>query len=233
MKRFSFLKLLSPSAPGTRRTGLHSYSSSPVLLFYFLLFMPNRGLALLNWECLHSWHSRVLSQPTRSLPHHQPLLCEMPPLTAAHSPHSADHSCGHFCSAHELCVSPRPHRLSRDSQVCGGHMSSLLTCLPSCRYAIPPEHGKRLERLAIGRCLRPRAGAWAGQGGAGGVGRQQSSLPGFALCLGFNLWELQGVTVPFSCTLMIRSMVPLLGGLSLHGFRTECHYFKHPCFLVA
>lgn len=34
----------------------------------------------------------------------------------------------------------------------------------SRRYAIPPEHGKRLERLAIGRCLGWRAGQGEGLG---------------------------------------------------------------------
>lgn len=65
-------------------------------------------------------------------------------------------------------------------------MSSLLTCLPSCRYAIPPEHGKRLERLAIGRCLQPRAGVWdlrpgtwAGRDGVDGVGKQFCCVSGF------------------------------------------------------
>lgn len=31
----------------------------------------------------------------------------------------------------------------------------------SRRYAIPPEHGKRLERLAIGRCPGPPGAGWA------------------------------------------------------------------------
>lgn len=141
----------------------------------------------------------------------------------------------HVCSVHELYVSPRPHRLPGDSQVCGGHKSSLLTCLPSCRYAIPPEHGKRLERLAIGRCLRPRAGVWdlglgpgagtwAGRGGVGGVGKQQSSFP-VLLCVGFQFLGVARchcLILPFSCTPVIRSVVHELGGLSLHGFCTEC-----------
>lgn len=70
-----------------------------------------------------------------------------------------------------------------------------LTCPPSLvRYAIPPEHGKRLERLAIGRCLRLWAATWDLGSVVGEVVRGQGGEtavipPRFAICLGFNFWE--------------------------------------------
>lgn len=49
----------------------------------------------------------------------------------------------------------------------------------SRRYAIPPEHGKRLERLAIGRCPGPRG--WVG----GGLAALPSPAP--RCCLGVGV----------------------------------------------
>lgn len=48
----------------------------------------------------------------------------------------------------------------------------------SPRYAIPPEHGKRLERLAIGRCLR-----WRGGPGGEARAREAGRLGGAAAVL--------------------------------------------------
>lgn len=85
------------------------------------------------------------------------------PLAAARVP-SALTAAAVACSAHEPC-------LPGDPQVRLPHGRALTVPPFSRRYAIPPEHGKRLERLAIGRCLRRR-------GGPGGeAGRLAGALP--------------------------------------------------------
>lgn len=84
------------------------------------------------------------------------------PLAAARVP-SALTTAAVACSAHEPC-------LPGDPQVRLPHGRALTVPPFSRRYAIPPEHGKRLERLAIGRCLRRRGGA--GREGRPGPGRR-------------------------------------------------------------
>lgn len=101
------------------------------------------------------------------------------------------------------CASLRPHRSPGDPE-CGGYTRLPLMCLPSLgRYAIPPEHGKRLERLAIGRCLHLWAGTWdlCWVIWEGEVGRKLSSLPGLLyvwVSISGSSDVLQNVTVLFS-----------------------------------
>lgn len=99
------------------------------------------------------------------------------PLAAARVP-SALTAAAVACSAHEPC-------LPGDPQVRLPHGRALTVPPFSRRYAIPPEHGKRLERLAIGRCLR----RWGGPGGearAREAGRLPSSQVRGALGSGFR-----------------------------------------------
>lgn len=84
------------------------------------------------------------------------------PLAAARVP-SALTAAAVACSAHEPC-------LPGDPQVRLPHGCALTVPPFSRRYAIPPEHGKRLERLAIGRCLRRWGGAAAVLPGPGALG---------------------------------------------------------------
>lgn len=114
-----------------------------------LLFKPHRGLVPPNRERPHSCRpessvtARLVAGAFRAGPSPQPLAAARVPsaLTAA----------AVACSAHEPC-------LPGDPQVRLPHGRALTVPPFSRRYAIPPEHGKRLERLAIGRCLRRRGG---------------------------------------------------------------------------
>ena len=56
---------------------------------------------------------------------------------------------GHTPNCLKMEISTWPHALNSDVPAF------------SRRYAIPPEHGKRLERLAIGRCPGPPGAGWA------------------------------------------------------------------------
>lgn len=88
--------------------GPHPSSSSPVLLLYFLFCKPYRGLVSLNRECLHSWHSRVLSQPPGSLvcsPSASPTPSVWNSSPDGATPLSADHSYSHTSALCMSCVS--------------------------------------------------------------------------------------------------------------------------------
>lgn len=167
-----------------------------------LLFKPHRGLVPPNRERPHSCRpessvtARLVAGAFRAGPSPQPLAAARVPsaLTAA----------AVACSAHEPC-------LPGDPQVRLPHGCALTVPPFSRRYAIPPEHGKRLERLAIGRCLR----RWGGPGGEARA-REAGRLGGAAG---------RGVTIlfprPLACSHAIRSVVPLPGP-SLHGLCTAC-----------
>lgn len=181
-----------------------------------LLFKPHRGLVPPNRERPRS--CRPESSVTARLV--AGAFCAGPspqPLAAAHVP-SALTAAAVACSAHEPC-------LPGDPQVRLPHGCALTVPPFSRRYAIPPEHGKRLERLAIGRCLR----RWGGPGGearareAGRLGGAAAVLPGprgarFRVPVSGSCDVPQGVAVlfprPLACSHAIRSVVPLPGAVT-------------------
>lgn len=137
----------------------HPPTTRPIqrFLLYFLVLKAHQGLLLRNQECLFLAFRRGHDLPSPDLP------SSLPGGTPPTGPLAV------LTTAAVLCCSV--HGPTPGTRGGAGPAPSRLSCASfSCRYAIPPEHGKRLERLAIGRCLRPRAGpepgAWVGWAGA-------------------------------------------------------------------
>lgn len=133
------------------------------------------------------------------------------PLAAARVP-SALTAAAVACSAHEPC-------LPGDPQVRLPHGCALTVPPFSRRYAIPPEHGKRLERLAIGRCLRRRGGA--GREGRPGPGRRGGRRPPRS---GGARFRFPGAETCRKASPALTRSGPwsLCRGPSLHGLCTAC-----------